>query len=205
MFPFRSVFLTLLFLSFSLGLHAGPPAPIGLKHEVGAIDFRKGALRERDSTAAASPAAPAPLPVGGWRLEPVLLEHLEGADPAQKREILRSLSRFPQPGARTSLLAVAQQPMTAPEAIVSPRQTVREGSRQTRLELRDGETVSGILKSESATGLTILDAEGRVRAVANSSVRERQTSDISLMPEGLQTGLSLDAWNDLLAYLESLK
>jgi len=205
MSPFRSAFLKALFLLSSLGLHAGTPAPIGLKHEAGAIEFRNVALLERDSTAAASPAAPAPLPVGDWRLEPVLLEHLEGADPAQKREILRNLSRFPQPGVRTALLAVAQQPMTAPEAILFPSQTVREGYQQTRLELRDGETVSGILKSESATSLTILDAEGRVRAVAKSSVRERQTSDISLMPEGLQTGLSLDAWSDLLAYLESLK
>ncbi len=95
--------------------------------------------------------------------------------------------------------------MALAEAILFPSQTVREGYQQTMLELANGESISGILKAESADDLTLRDAEGRTHRLAKSEIKERFASDLSLMPEGLQAGLSLDAWRDLLAYLGSLK
>jgi putative heme-binding domain-containing protein len=91
------------------------------------------------------------------------------------------------------------------EAILYPSKAVREGYQQLELELKSGESISGILKTEAATQLVLVDAEGRTRTLEPSQVLERRSSTLSIMPEGLQNALSLDEFTDLVAYLESLK
>jgi hypothetical protein len=51
--------------------------------------------------------------------------------------------------------------------------------------------------------LTLLTAEGKLQAVPRNSIASRTTSALSLMPEGLQFGLTLDQFADLIAFLEA--
>jgi hypothetical protein len=44
-----------------------------------------------------------------------------------------------------------------------------------------------------------------MKRIAKRDIKERQSSSLSLMPEGLQAALSLQEFTDLIAYLESLK
>ena len=52
---------------------------------------------------------------------------------------------------------------------------------------------------------TILDALGRLQTIPKAKITVRRDSDLSLMPDGLHLGLTLEEFADLVAYLESLK
>jgi putative heme-binding domain-containing protein len=91
------------------------------------------------------------------------------------------------------------------ESILHPSRAVREGYQQIVVETQGEETISGALKADAADGLTLLDAAGRTNFVARASIVNRRTSELSLRPDGLQVGLTLDEFADLIAYLESLK
>src|SRR5207249_7381174 len=79
------------------------------------------------------------------------------------------------------------------------------GYQQVVLELRDGESVSGLMNGESAESLTLVDAEARLQTIPKANIANRAASKLSLMPEGLQAGLTLEQFADLIAYLESRK
>jgi putative heme-binding domain-containing protein len=91
-------------------------------------------------------------------------------------------------------------PRELAESILWPSRVVREGYQAVLVELKDGEEVAGLIKGESPEVLTLRDSAGRLRQVAKTEVVSRRQSDQSLMPEGLQAGLSLQEFADLLAF-----
>jgi HEAT repeat protein len=50
-----------------------------------------------------------------------------------------------------------------------------------------------------------LDSAAQKIVIKKSDIARRTYSDLSLMPEGMQTGLKPEEFSDLIAYLESLK
>ena len=50
-----------------------------------------------------------------------------------------------------------------------------------------------------------MDAEGKRHAVKKSEIEQKKEAELSLMPEGLNTGLSLQDFADIVSFLESLK
>jgi len=91
------------------------------------------------------------------------------------------------------------------EHILYPSKAVREGYAQTIVETSDAETISGLVQSETADDLSLVDASGAVHRLPKKRITQRIASSFSLMPEGLHTGLTLTQFADLIAYLESLK
>lgn len=91
------------------------------------------------------------------------------------------------------------------ESVLWPSRAVREGYQQTIVELRNGDMIAGLVKAESAESITLRDAEGRNQTVPKSDVASRNTSALSLMPEGLQSALTTAEFSDLVSFLESLK
>jgi putative membrane-bound dehydrogenase-like protein len=89
--------------------------------------------------------------------------------------------------------------------VLFPSAAVREGYQQVMFELQDGDSISGIVKAESDENVTILDSQGQKQTLPKREIHERRKSELSLMPEGLQAGLSLEQFTDLIAYLESLR
>jgi len=89
------------------------------------------------------------------------------------------------------------------EHVLNPSKVVREGYRQFVVETREGETFSGLVKGETAETLTLLDSEGRLQSIPKNRVAARAPSNLSLMPEGLAFGLTLEQFADLIGYLES--
>ena len=88
--------------------------------------------------------------------------------------------------------------------VLFPSASVREGYQQTIFEMKDGESIAGILKAEGPDTVSVLDGQAHLQTILKKEIRERRKSELSLMPEGLQLGLSLDQFADLIAYLESL-
>jgi putative heme-binding domain-containing protein len=91
------------------------------------------------------------------------------------------------------------------EAVLEPSRQVVEGYRPTTLALVDGRVLTGLVRGESAEGLTLVDPEGRSHRVRSGEVEERKTSAASIMPEGLVDRIEPRAFADLIAYLESLR
>jgi putative heme-binding domain-containing protein len=91
------------------------------------------------------------------------------------------------------------------ENVLFPGKVVRPDYRQFVVILHSGEVKTGLVRGETADELTLIDADGARHAIKKSEVATREPSPLSLMPEGLSTGMSLDDFTDLLTYLESLR
>ena len=91
------------------------------------------------------------------------------------------------------------------DAILNPGKTVREGYQLFVIETRDGQTHAGMIRSENADTLTLVDAAGQSQTFAKRDIATRTGSQLSLMPQGLHAGLTLEQFADLTAFLESRK
>jgi putative membrane-bound dehydrogenase-like protein len=91
------------------------------------------------------------------------------------------------------------------ESVLDPSRVIRDAYRQEIVVTRSGDLLSGILKGESPEEITLQDAGGARHRIPRSSVRERTASELSLMPEGLQEGLTLEEFADLIGFLASLR
>jgi putative heme-binding domain-containing protein len=91
------------------------------------------------------------------------------------------------------------------DAIVSPSAGIQFEYIPTTLTLRNGDTVAGMIASETPTEITVQIGPNQQQRVNAADVVSRKETRVSLMPEGLLDNLSLQQVADLLAYLDSLK
>jgi len=91
------------------------------------------------------------------------------------------------------------------ESILDPSAEIPQGYHATVIETKSGEVFTGIVKSESAEAITLLDAEGKKVVVRPREIASRAVSKVSLMPVGLADGMTPEQFADLIAYLESLR
>ena len=91
------------------------------------------------------------------------------------------------------------------ESVLYPSKQILDGYHATVLTLKNGEGYTGFVRDETPSQLVLLDAAGEKHPVQKEQIAKREESPLSLMPEGLQSGMSLAEFTDLIAYLESLK
>ena len=91
------------------------------------------------------------------------------------------------------------------ESILYPSKVVRDGYRQEIIATASGDEISGALKGETAEELIVQDAGGNKHHLRKTDIKERRASALSLMPDGLQAGLSFEDFADLVSFLEALK
>ncbi len=90
------------------------------------------------------------------------------------------------------------------ESVLEPSRQIVEGYRPTIVALEDGRVLTGLVRTETADRLTLVDAEAREWVIAKSEVAERTYAGISIMPD-LSARLTHAQFADLIAYLESLR
>src|SRR5262249_41529874 len=90
------------------------------------------------------------------------------------------------------------------ESVLYPSRAIREGYQATTVATADGRVLTGLVRSESGEVLVLRDAESQDHEILKADIDERKSGTTSLMPEGLQLGLSPQDFADLIAYLESL-
>lgn len=92
-----------------------------------------------------------------------------------------------------------------PEAIITslldPNRAVETRYVAYEVETADLSTFSGIMSAESATSITLTGANGLAQTVLRSEVSSIRSTDRSIMPEGLEEGLSEQDIADLLAFV----
>jgi putative membrane-bound dehydrogenase-like protein len=68
-------------------------------------------------------------------------------------------------------------------------------------QIDDGRTVTGMLTSETATGLTLRRLDGTSETILRTNLEALRSTGLSFMPEGLETQISPAQMADLIAYL----
>jgi putative heme-binding domain-containing protein len=91
------------------------------------------------------------------------------------------------------------------ESVVFPSRAVREGYNVVDLELNDGDTVSGMIRAENSESVSLQTATGAPQTIPKSQIKSRKSTAVSLMPEGLEAGLSPDEFSDLISFLQTLR
>jgi putative heme-binding domain-containing protein len=91
------------------------------------------------------------------------------------------------------------------DAVLVPSATIAPGYATVIVETKTGEEYQGILKQATDARLQLMGADGTLVSIATADIRERRGSAVSFMPEGLQTGLTLQEFTDLIEYLTTLR
>ena len=91
------------------------------------------------------------------------------------------------------------------ESILWPSKRVADGYRLTTIALSNGEIVSGLVIDLKKETMTLVDSQGQKHVIQQKDIEQRTERDSSPMPDGLQSGLTLQEFADLVTYLESLK
>ena len=91
------------------------------------------------------------------------------------------------------------------ESLLEPSRQIVEGYRATVFVLNSGKSVTGIVKSESKTSISIIDADNKPRTITRADIDEAVVSPVSIMPAGLAKLMRPGEFTDLIAYLESLR
>lgn len=88
--------------------------------------------------------------------------------------------------------------------ILNPNAYIVPGYEEYMLETADGRWVTGIMAKETATSIILRRRAGEEDTILRSNINSLRSSSVSLMPENLETDLSLQDMADLLQYLKDL-
>ncbi len=88
-------------------------------------------------------------------------------------------------------------------AIVDPQAAVESKYATYIAETKDGRSISGVMASETGSGVTLLGPGGIEQTVLRSQLASLTSPGISLMPEGLEAALDPQKMADLLGFLQA--
>jgi putative membrane-bound dehydrogenase-like protein len=71
------------------------------------------------------------------------------------------------------------------------------------IDLKDDRSLTGIIRVETANSITVVSGGGNAETFPRADIREIRAADLSLMPEGLEQGITIEQMADLLAYLRA--
>lgn len=91
------------------------------------------------------------------------------------------------------------------ESILDPSAEILQGYHATVLTTKSGRVLTGIVKTESAAAIALVDAEGKTHTVSRDDIESREISKVSLMPAGFGEGITPAEFTDLIAYLMALR
>ncbi|HZW32058.1 MAG TPA: PVC-type heme-binding CxxCH protein [Isosphaeraceae bacterium] len=188
--------------------------PDDLKIEATTVLYASPERRVRE---AAAQVLPLPKMAGGHSLPPIgELIRREG-DPQRGRAVFfragtnscggchRVQGRGQWVGPDLSTIGVKSGRDELIRSILNPSAAIGSNFRSLVLALDDGRVLTGLPVEESTDRLVLKTAAGERITIRTSSIEDRRTSDVSLMPEGLAQTMTDQELVDLLAYLTTLR
>ncbi|WP_395738447.1 c-type cytochrome [Prosthecobacter sp.] len=82
-----------------------------------------------------------------------------------------------------------------------PSMEIREGFGAYIVKTKGGQMLTGLMDAQDANGIVIKDMAGNKTALKQAEIEKMEASPVSLMPEGLTTGMSDADLKDFFAYL----
>jgi len=89
------------------------------------------------------------------------------------------------------------------EDILDPNRNVDRAFRSTLLIMNDGDVQSGLYRRDEGEMAIIAQSNGKELSVPRKDIKERRTSETSLMPDNFGEAIPKGDFNDLLAFLLS--
>jgi putative heme-binding domain-containing protein len=89
------------------------------------------------------------------------------------------------------------------EDVLDPNRNVDGAFRTVTIQLKTGETVSGLLRREEGQQVVLADSTGKETAVDKTKEKRRVPSQLSLMPSNFGETIKPEEFNDLVAFLLS--
>jgi putative membrane-bound dehydrogenase-like protein len=86
--------------------------------------------------------------------------------------------------------------------IIIPDLEISSGFNLYTVDLKNGQTLSGIIRSESGNALTLRTASGQDESVARADIVSIKAGELSMMPQDLDKTMTHQEMADLLAYLK---
>ena len=86
---------------------------------------------------------------------------------------------------------------------IDPNRDVSEQYATFSVRLKNGGKLAGMIADESANGFTLRGVDGKPQTVLRADVAEMKATRRSLMPEGLEAGLSPVEMANLLAFISN--
>jgi putative heme-binding domain-containing protein len=86
--------------------------------------------------------------------------------------------------------------------ILDPNMAINPNFVAYTAETYSGEIETGLLQSESADTVVLLQAQERRVVLPRSQIKRLESSGLSLMPEGLEIGMTPADLRDLVAFLQ---
>jgi putative membrane-bound dehydrogenase-like protein len=90
-------------------------------------------------------------------------------------------------------------------SVLEPSNRILGEFHMTIVETSEGKVLQGLVKSDTPEGLELIDAEGKTHKIPVKEVESKTKSNLSLMPNGLKDGMTVEEFADIIAFLESLK
>ncbi len=89
--------------------------------------------------------------------------------------------------------------------ILAPNKSISSGYELWSVDLKNGESIQGLIASETPVAITLKNQNGWQKTVRREEIRSMNALNMSIMPEGLDKLISLEEMGDLLAYLKANK
>ncbi|QHT66757.1 c-type cytochrome [Rhodocytophaga rosea] len=89
--------------------------------------------------------------------------------------------------------------------ILNPNASIADGYDLWTVELKNGESLQGIIATETPTAITLRNAGGQENTVARQDIKSLTALTISAMPAGLEKQINQQDMADLLAYIRQIK
>ncbi len=90
-------------------------------------------------------------------------------------------------------------------SILEPSSRILSGYELTTVITDAGQVFQGVVKLENDETIELIDVEGKTITISADEVDEIERSTLSMMPNGLKDGMSLQDFADIVAYLGELK
>lgn len=91
------------------------------------------------------------------------------------------------------------------ESILEPNRAIAPAFRNLSVRLKDGQELTGVRVDETESTLTLGDATGQSHVLKKDQIEALQILELSIMPEGLENGLTDAEFVDLVAFLAEQK
>lgn len=108
-------------------------------------------------------------------------------------------------GPELTQVAKTQEPKDIIESILEPSKKIIEGYEPILIITKEGRYLTGIVKGEDASTISIVDNQGQVHKVPQEGVQQKAPQKTSLMPGNFKEILTVEEFHDLLAFLLTLK
>jgi len=91
------------------------------------------------------------------------------------------------------------------QSILEPSATIAIGYGATLIETKTGDEITGVIKGATDSAIELMTADGQRVNIPTSKIKAQRGSAVSLMPEGLYSGLTREEFADLISYLTTLR